>query len=309
MGRAQKKNQTQKKSRLPGKIDYTLSEAHIGRNPGLTKAQNRMHILAAQSKLPAQESVQPPTSVARFSPQFPASFTNRVVPVANVASILRAFQRFRARGITAYGFTVQHSLTSCSGLHIPREVDARGLVSFVVNGEAIVNDLAREQLGLFITAADAPNMVSARVSLPGKPDLSMERALFAFLHNARGALTHLSLNLSFIDKDAFKEYLLDEGGARLVSLEIESSSKVQDYILEALMCPQSHCFPNLQRLCLRLKKLEVDLLVAALWQRHHWQGVQAPLHVETAAKVDAESRAEALALGVTFCVPDVFRHV
>ncbi|KAL1704639.1 hypothetical protein EV121DRAFT_270348 [Schizophyllum commune] len=302
MGRNSKKS-----SKQPGKIDYTISQGQIGRNPGPTKAQKRVYDVGAASIIPVSQSVRLATPIGRFAPLFPSSYTSRRLSLASTGTLLREFTRFRERGISRFGLEVAYSLTNVPLKEVPSYVNARGLVSFVVNGQEIEAE-TQSQFYRVLGVTDAPNLVSVRLALQGTRQKSSEPNLYVFLKQAN-ALTHLSLRLPFGDKLALREYLSSDEASHLVSLEIEGTIGVQDPILEALMDPFSHCFPNLQHLCLRIRGLEVDLLVAALWQRHHWQGVQSPLEVEVVVEVDDESRAEALALGVTFGEPDVFRHV
>ncbi|KAI5896355.1 uncharacterized protein SCHCODRAFT_02676156 [Schizophyllum commune H4-8] len=305
MGRNYKK--TLKK---PTKIDYTISQGQIGRNPGPTKAQKRVYDLGAASIIPVSQSVCPATPIGSLAPLFPSSYTNRRLTLANTGTLLKEFKRFRERGISRFGVEVAYSLTNALLKEIPPYVNAHGLVSFVVNGQEIEPETL-SQLYRVLGVTDAPGLVSARIALQGSRQKSSEPNLYVFLKQA-DALTHLSLCLPFGDKLALRAYLFSEEASRLVSLEIESTSNVQDQIFEGLMDPSSHCLASLRRLCLRLtgkKGLEVDLLLETLWQRHHWQGVTGPLHVEVVEEVDDEIREKGLQMGITFGEPDIFRHV
>ncbi|KAI5831052.1 hypothetical protein K523DRAFT_415368 [Schizophyllum commune Tattone D] len=303
MGRRQRKDIDK-----PKVIDYTLSQGHIGRNPGPTAAEKVVQRTGYATVIPGNWSVSTAHAGHIHSPTYPGAYVRYRLPVACRNRFLSTIRNHRAGSQAYYGVTVQTNIVHTSSKPPRETVNAHGLVDLNVNGEDLTLETQR-QFAQTLDMIDAPDLVHVRFSFIGPLPSFFHRSILRLLVNAGDTLTHLSLSMTFRSERLLRDYLYSPKAVNLVSLEIESAHNVQDCILEALMCPQSHCLRNLRRLCLRIKDLEVDLLFSALWQRHHWSGVTGLNRVEVVEEVDPEIRQDALAMGITFGEPDIFRHV
>ncbi|KAL1711063.1 hypothetical protein EV121DRAFT_285009 [Schizophyllum commune] len=281
-------------------IEYGVSEGQRGRNPAPPPTLKRVRDIGYKSLVPGQQSVVPASSSNHLSPVYPAPFLNFSWQVADMDKILHKLQYYIQSGLGPYGLEVTEYLQPGTVV-IPSKIVAANLVSLVLHDPA-ADEETRAKLDPFFKALIPRRLTRARISLTGKSKKEYDPTIYEMLGRAKNALTHLCLELSFFHKPALQSYLSSIAASRLVSLELKTNSNVLEQVLYALQNEDSARLPNLQHLCLKIKKVDVSRLLAALDKRRGLGSTPA-LRVEIRNDIDDASRARARAIGITFDKP------
>ncbi|KAI5896680.1 uncharacterized protein SCHCODRAFT_02532947 [Schizophyllum commune H4-8] len=293
-------SEKQKNARKEKHIEYVVSEGQRGRNPGISKALKRVRDIGYKSILPGEQRLIPASSSNWLSPVYPAPYLNFTWQVAGIDKLLRKLQWYIKSNLGPYGLAVQEYLQAGSS-SFPSRIYAAGLVSLVLCDPAL-DEEARAQVHAFFKVLHPPRLTRAHISLAGKSKREHDPAMYQMLGRAKDSLTHLSLELSFADKLALQAYLSSAAASRLVSLELKTNSDIQEQVLNALQDEDSARLPNLEHLCLKIKKVDVAALMVAL-ERRRARGCNTPLRVEIRNDIDDAVRAKARDMGITFDKP------
>ncbi|KAI4527155.1 hypothetical protein K525DRAFT_285815 [Schizophyllum commune Loenen D] len=178
-------------------------------------------------------------------------------------------------------------------------IDARGLSNFTVLGDNSLKD-ATHQLAQLLYSLHAPDVSEVKILRPGRSTKYYERAVYHFLSSlsTRTSLQHVSLNMQCCYKPGLGKYLRSAAARHLVSLRLQTSANVEEYLVGALL--NSHMLPNLQQLTLRgIPELTPERLFENLRKRYD-AGHTLPLLVEWDRKIPTEIVSAARKLRIFF---------
>ncbi|KAI4517271.1 hypothetical protein K525DRAFT_251628 [Schizophyllum commune Loenen D] len=281
-----------------GVISYTASAGHIGRNPGPSKQLKKVRERGTMSIIPVTRTLCPATSPTNddLAPVYPEPYWKNFCHIADADTLVRLIEASEKTGdpYTVEALQLQHGpAVSCSN------IDAADLIVLIIkSGTSNLEMRTRAQVFLFLEALKAPRLVRVVLHLAGKLDPQWEFTVYRLLGQAKDALTHLSLELSFCNRKALLAYLCSPAAAGLVSLELKSNTSLQTPLVSAF---KKASLPNLRSLSLDLppSKTNVTTLVAALRMRYN-AGHKNALQIELKNEISDALRAEAAAIAVTF---------
>ena len=210
----------------------------------------------------------PATSNNALAPaSYPGPY-NKVWHALGSANVMSEFLQAQIQQATGlHGLHVDHLRPDES--YTPLRINALDLVSLIIKGGTTnINPKIRNQVDMLLKDLIPSRLVSALLSFPGPAEREHDATIFQFLWRARSTLTHLSLELNFRDKEALQRYLSSTAAARLVSLELKSTSNLQKQVIKALQSEDSSRLPNLRYLCLN-KPVTPAKLMMALRTRHN----------------------------------------
>ncbi|KAL1751576.1 hypothetical protein FB107DRAFT_278538 [Schizophyllum commune] len=269
-----------------GVISYTASAGHVGRNPGPSKQLKQVRESGMMSIIPVARTLCPATSPTNddLAPVYSEPYWKNFCHIASADTLFRLIEASEKAGdpYTIEALQLQHGPAVSSS-----NIDAADLIVLIIkSGTSNLEMRTRAQVFLFLKALKAPRLVRIVLHLAGKLDPEWEVTVYRLLGQAKDALTHLSLELSFCNRKALLAYLCSPAAAGLAPL-VNAFKKAS--------------LPNLRSLSLDLppSKTNVKTLVAALRMRYD-AGHKNALQIELKNGISDDLRAEAATIAVTF---------